>query len=78
MFSTKQNESFVGNILDMGYMLDRAKDWIVASLDPDDIWTDDQVLDWVRRNYDPEVVFSDTTLALWADREGYVKREPQP
>ena len=54
--------------------LDRVIDWVQDYLDPDDVFSDDELREWARA-CDPEAVFTDEQLAKWALANGYTEEE---
>ena len=44
MASSAENDAFIKDLL--GWHLDEAVDWIACNLDPEDVFTPDQLSDW--------------------------------
>ena len=49
MASVKENTKFTKEVLGE-WPLDAAIDWIAAHLEPDDVFSDDQLREWVSEN----------------------------
>lgn len=50
-FSSSMNDDFAEDVFELpSYLLDRAGDWISNNLDPDDVFTTEQLTDWAKSN----------------------------
>lgn len=52
--------------------LDTAIEWIQDNLNPDDVFSEKDILAYAQ-NFDPEAVFNESTLSAWAESNGYIK-----
>ena len=70
MATAQQNEQFTKTIM-VTWPLDDALAWIQTNLEPDEVFTEDQLQENARRGY-PEETFTEEELQDWAKRNGYV------
>lgn len=71
--NAQQDKEFLHDVVDTG-LLERAINWIKNNLEPDNVFSEDELLKWAS-NYDPETVFEKNIgdLENWAEKNGYVK-----
>ena len=48
--STRESNGFAAEILDTSYLLQSAIDWIQGKLDPEDVFTEEQLARWANDN----------------------------
>ena len=74
MTTVQQDEAFIKDIIDR-YLLEKAIEWIQQNMNPEDVFTKQELIDWAKKNNDPEDVFDERALEIWAEDNGYSKEE---
>lgn len=70
----KQDRNFLDEIIGSG-LLERAVEWISSNMEPEDVFSQQQIRVSAQQNNMPADVFGDKELADWATSNGFVKAE---
>jgi len=72
MASKKENQDFIEDLIS-SEPLDKAIDWIKDNMNPDEVYTEDQLITHIKKKCKPDEVFDDDDLAEWALENGFRK-----
>jgi len=70
----KQDRNFLDEIIGSG-LLERAVEWISSNMEPEDVFSQQQIRVSAQQNNMPADVFGDKELADWATSNGFVEAE---
>ena len=70
----KQDRNFLDEIIGSG-LLERAVEWISSNMEPEDVFSQQQIRVSAQQDNMPADVFGDKELADWATSNGFVEAE---
>ena len=72
--TAKQDRNFLDEVIGSG-VLEAAVEWIAKNMEPEDVFSQQQIRTSAQQNNEPQDVFSEKELASWAESNGFVEPE---
>lgn len=68
-----QDRDFLNSVIGTG-LLEEAISWITSNMSIDEVFGENKLIEEAK-NFDPEGIFDKETLEMWAEDNGYVKKQ---
>lgn len=72
--TAKQDRKFLEEVIGFG-VLEAAVEWIAKNMEPEDVFSQQQIRTSAQQNNMPDDVFGEKELAAWAESNGFVSSE---
>lgn len=72
--TAKQDRNFLDEVIGLG-VLEAAVEWIAKNMEPEDVFSQQQIRTSAQQNNMPDDVFGEKELAAWAESNGFVSSE---
>lgn len=72
--TVKQDRNFLDEVIGSG-LLERSVEWISSNMEPEDVFSQQQIRASAQQNNMPADIFGEKELAAWAEENGFVQPE---